>query len=143
MKPGLKLLHPEWFSQVIICAKLDPFNALHPAPTGRENEDRRRDVLFPPAPQNLQPVEAWKAKVKNDGGIALGSAEEPGLFTVLAALNHITVGGKALAGLADAERTGLIGYSMGGYGALITAGAGLTEDAARKGAPFDTLATLK
>jgi predicted dienelactone hydrolase len=32
-----------------------------------------------------------------------------------------------LAGLIDTDNTGLIGYSMGGYGALITAGGGLTE----------------
>lgn len=33
----------------------------------------------------------------------------------------------SLAGLVDAERTALIGYSMGGYGALNAAGAGFTE----------------
>jgi len=32
-----------------------------------------------------------------------------------------------LFGLIDTDNTGLIGYSMGGYGALITAGAGVTE----------------
>ena len=32
-----------------------------------------------------------------------------------------------LAGLVDTSRTGLIGYSMGGYGALIFAGAGVSE----------------
>lgn len=31
------------------------------------------------------------------------------------------------AGLYDADNTGLIGYSMGGYGAIITAGGGVTE----------------
>lgn len=35
-----------------------------------------------------------------------------------------------LAGLLDADRTGLIGYSMGGYGALNAAGAGYTVRAA-------------
>lgn len=35
--------------------------------------------------------------------------------------------GGAFAGLYDAETTGLIGYSMGGYGAIITAGGGVTE----------------
>ncbi len=35
--------------------------------------------------------------------------------------------GGAFAGLYDAENTGLIGYSMGGYGAIITAGGGVTE----------------
>ena len=32
-----------------------------------------------------------------------------------------------LRGMVDAENTALIGYSMGGYGALVAAGAGLTE----------------
>ncbi|MBD3663516.1 alpha/beta hydrolase family protein [Sulfitobacter aestuariivivens] len=35
--------------------------------------------------------------------------------------------GGAMAGLYDAGNTGLIGYSMGGYGAIITAGGGVTE----------------
>lgn len=34
-----------------------------------------------------------------------------------------------LAGLVDAENTGLVGYSMGGYGALNAAGAGFSETA--------------
>ncbi len=35
--------------------------------------------------------------------------------------------GGEFAGLYDAENTGIIGYSMGGYGAIITAGGGVTE----------------
>ena len=35
--------------------------------------------------------------------------------------------GGDFAGLFDAENTGLIGYSMGGHGAIITAGGGVTE----------------
>jgi predicted dienelactone hydrolase len=35
--------------------------------------------------------------------------------------------GGDFAGLYDAQNTGLIGYSMGGYGAVITAGGGVTE----------------
>jgi len=42
--------------------------------------------------------------------------------------------GKFLAGLADAGTTALIGYSMGGYGALICAGAGLTTSFATSAA---------
>lgn len=38
------------------------------------------------------------------------------------------------AGLIDTENTGLVGYSMGGYGALITSGGGVTETAV--GLPF-------
>lgn len=44
-----------------------------------------------------------------------------------------------LAGLIDTANTGLIGYSMGGYGAVVTAGGGLSE-AALGYAPHDTLA---
>lgn len=45
-----------------------------------------------------------------------------------------------LSGLVDADRTGLIGYSMGGYGAVITAGGGITEEAVAEGAPKKLLA---
>jgi predicted dienelactone hydrolase len=43
--------------------------------------------------------------------------------------------------LVDAQNTALIGYSMGGYGAVINAGAGLTEQAASNSTfgPSDTL----
>ncbi|XUY28087.1 alpha/beta hydrolase family protein [Agrobacterium sp. rho-8.1] len=34
-----------------------------------------------------------------------------------------------LSGLVDVSKTGLIGYSMGGYGAVVTAGAGVSEKA--------------
>ncbi|PTW52239.1 MULTISPECIES: dienelactone hydrolase family protein [Rhodovulum] len=44
-----------------------------------------------------------------------------------------------LAGLIDTRHTGLIGYSMGGYGAIVTAGGGLSE-AAMGWAPANTLA---
>ncbi len=49
-----------------------------------------------------------------------------------------------LAGIADVSRSGLVGYSMGGYGALIFAGAGLTDGAwpERYDAPGDLLAGL-
>ncbi len=47
-----------------------------------------------------------------------------------------------LKGLLDADNTGLIGYSMGGYGAVITAGGGVTEASVGYawGAPYGTLA---
>lgn len=50
--------------------------------------------------------------------------------------------GHFLEGLADTDTTGLIGYSMGGYGAVITAGGGVTEEAVgyEWGAPAGTLA---
>jgi predicted dienelactone hydrolase len=46
-----------------------------------------------------------------------------------------------LHGLVDANNSALIGYSMGGYGAIVNAGAGLTEQAAisKQSAPFATL----
>ena len=46
-----------------------------------------------------------------------------------------------MAGLIDADNTGLIGYSMGGYGAVITAGGGVTETSVGYpwGAPHGTL----
>lgn len=37
--------------------------------------------------------------------------------------------GDFLSGLVDTQNTGLVGYSMGGYGAIITAGGGVTEAA--------------
>jgi predicted dienelactone hydrolase len=49
---------------------------------------------------------------------------------VLNALDRLSKeSGHFLNGLVDASRTGLIGYSMGGYGAVITAGAGVTKEA--------------
>jgi predicted dienelactone hydrolase len=35
--------------------------------------------------------------------------------------------GSEFSGMIDADNAGLLGYSMGGYGALVTAGAGITE----------------
>ena len=46
---------------------------------------------------------------------------------VLSEMAGMAATGGAMAGLLDAENTGLIGYSMGGYGAVITAGGGVTE----------------
>ncbi|SEA68640.1 alpha/beta hydrolase family protein [Rubrimonas cliftonensis] len=43
-----------------------------------------------------------------------------------------------VAGLIDADNAALIGYSMGGYGAVVTSGGGLS-DAAMAYSPFDTL----
>ncbi len=45
-----------------------------------------------------------------------------------------------LQGLIDSSRVGLIGYSMGGYGAVITSGGGVTEEAVSSAAPASTLA---
>ena len=46
-----------------------------------------------------------------------------------------------LYGLVDASNAGLIGYSMGGYGAVINAGAGVTEQVvtSKQSPPFGTL----
>ena len=46
---------------------------------------------------------------------------------VLEAMAQLGAGEGPLAGLVDAERSALIGYSMGGYGAVISAGGGVTQ----------------
>ena len=46
---------------------------------------------------------------------------------VLEEMAKLAAAGGVFAGLYDADNTGLIGYSMGGYGAIITAGGGVTE----------------
>ncbi|KAJ04846.1 alpha/beta hydrolase family protein [Sulfitobacter mediterraneus] len=46
---------------------------------------------------------------------------------VLEEMAQMAAEGGDFAGLYDAGNTGLIGYSMGGYGAIITAGGGVTE----------------
>jgi len=53
--------------------------------------------------------------------------------------------GSFLNGLVDASNAGLIGYSMGGYGALITAGGGVSDEAIKLpfGAAHDLLAVHK
>ncbi len=57
----------------------------------------------------------------------------------MARLNREKTSG--LAGLIDADNAGLVGYSMGGYGAVITAGGGVTEESVgfSFGAPQGTL----
>lgn len=55
----------------------------------------------------------------------------------LARLNNDT--SSVFAGKIDTDNTALLGYSMGGYGALITAGAGVTPTAVAIGAPHGTL----
>jgi len=46
-----------------------------------------------------------------------------------------------LSGMMNTNQAGIVGYSMGGYGAVITAGAGVSEALVNSGfAPFDTLA---
>lgn len=52
-----------------------------------------------------------------------------------------TKGGSFLSGLVDTSKTAVIGYSMGGYGAVITAGGGVTKAATEFawGAPEGTL----
>ena len=54
-------------------------------------------------------------------------------------------GGSALNGLIDTNNTAIIGYSMGGYGAVITAGAGVTQTSIDYafGAPHGQLAVHK
>lgn len=60
---------------------------------------------------------------------------------VLEELAQMAEEGGDFAGLYDADNAGLIGYSMGGYGAVITAGGGVTEASVGYawGAPHGTL----
>ncbi|MFT4793509.1 MAG: putative dienelactone hydrolase [Paracoccaceae bacterium] len=46
---------------------------------------------------------------------------------VLEQMAQAGAAGGALAGVVDASKTGLIGYSMGGYGAVISAGGGISQ----------------
>ena len=61
---------------------------------------------------------------------------------VLEELAQLSSNGGEFEGLYDANNTGLIGYSMGGYGAIITAGGGVTEASVAYpwGGPHGTLA---
>lgn len=61
---------------------------------------------------------------------------------VLDQMAELAAGDGFLGGMIDANASALIGYSMGGYGALITAGAGVTDTAVdyEWGAPHGTLA---
>ncbi|MEO9779777.1 MAG: dienelactone hydrolase [Sedimentitalea sp.] len=60
---------------------------------------------------------------------------------VLEELSQMAGGDGDFAGLFDADNAGLIGYSMGGYGAIITVGGGVTEASVGYpwGAPHGTL----
>ena len=60
---------------------------------------------------------------------------------VLNTVADLTKGDGFLSGLADTDNTALIGYSMGGYGAVISAGGGVTEAAVAYnwGGPHGTL----
>ena len=56
---------------------------------------------------------------------------------VLAEMDRLSKdNGSFLNGLVDASNAGLIGYSMGGYGALITTGAGINDNAINFPQPF-------
>lgn len=61
---------------------------------------------------------------------------------VLNEMARLSSEGGFLSGMVDDSRTAVIGYSMGGYGALITAGGGLTETSVAYpwGGPHGTLA---
>lgn len=80
-----------------------------------------------------------------DNQLAFGSTLVNRPLDQLAALNQIDAlsrtDGSFLNGLVDADNTGLIGYSMGGYGAVILAGGGVTEVSTTYewGAPSGTL----
>ncbi len=64
---------------------------------------------------------------------------------VLEEIARRAAGDGFLGGLADADRTGLVGYSMGAYGAVITSGGGVAQTGIDHawGAPDGTLAVHK
>jgi len=69
-------------------------------------------------------------------------------FDILFVLNQMAAmgnvgSGSFLAGTVDADNTALIGYSLGGYGVLNTAGAGVTAGTVAWGAPGGKLAVLQ
>ncbi len=64
-------------------------------------------------------------KVSFAGTLLNRAADIRFVLDAVADMSHF--GGGFLAGMVDDERTALIGFSMGGYGALVAAGAGLTE----------------
>ena len=80
-------------------------------------------------------IDHFESTYENQLGFAstLANRSPDQLFVLdhLAALSAAPDG--FLAGLVDAENSGLIGYSMGGYGAVLSAGAGLSATAAETG----------
>ncbi len=80
-----------------------------------------------------------------DSQLAFGSTLVNRPLDQMFVLNQIAAlsktGGSFLNGLVDATNTGIIGYSMGGYGAVIVAGGGVTEASTAYdwGAPAGTL----
>ncbi|MEJ6707912.1 MAG: dienelactone hydrolase [Amylibacter sp.] len=72
-------------------------------------------------------------------GSALVNRSYDQLF-LLDQMAAMSAGNGFLKGMVDADNTALIGYSMGGYGAVITAGGGVTQGAAD--APFAPFGTL-
>lgn len=89
-------------------------------------------------------IDHFESTYENKLGFASTLANRsPDQLFVLDEMARLSAGATSpLAGLVDAERSALIGYSMGGYGTLISAGAGLAEGAAAGMAPEGALAEL-
>lgn len=90
-------------------------------------------------------VDHFESTYENKLGFASTLANRsPDQLFVLDSLARLGAGTDGfLSGLVDAENSAVIGYSMGGYGAVLSAGAGLSEAALTTGmAPAEALAPL-
>lgn len=90
-------------------------------------------------------IDHFESTYENKLGFASTLANRsPDQLFVLDSLARLGAGTDGfLSGLVDAENSAVIGYSMGGYGAVLSAGAGLSEAALATGmAPAEALAPL-
>lgn len=90
-------------------------------------------------------IDHFESTYENKLGFASTLANRsPDQLFVLDSLARLGAGTDGfLSGLVDADNSAVIGYSMGGYGAVLSAGAGLSEAALTTGmAPAEALAPL-
>jgi len=80
-------------------------------------------------------IDHFKSTYDNQLGFAstLMHRSPDQLFVLDAIANQATDPASFLHAIVDADRTAIIGYSMGGYGALISAGAGVTQASTQLG----------
>lgn len=79
-------------------------------------------------------IDHFESTYDNQLGFASTLANRaPDQLFVIEAMADLSAGEGFLSGLVDAENSAIIGYSMGGYGALISAGAGLSQAASASG----------
>jgi predicted dienelactone hydrolase len=90
-------------------------------------------------------IDHFESTYENQLGFAstLANRSPDQLFTLGSIADLSVDSASFLYELVDAENTAIIGYSMGGYGALLSAGAGLSKEALDLGlAPPDALSEL-